>query len=189
MFGPLWPKLPARPAKPGDTISLWRAFGPSKPPTAFTAFREPWVLPLISARGGRNPAEAGQKNGPQGGMTPLRPRMGKTMRMERAAFLAAFGRSQRLRGCAAAQVLGHRREAPARWAVARSAKRPAGGPRNERWARPAPSATIERAKPEARARWRKATRKGCARQRTERRYLRGQRNEWWGRMGKTMQVE
>ena len=36
------------------------------------------------------------------------------------------------------------REASALWAVARSAKRPAGGPRNERWARPAPSATIER---------------------------------------------
>ena len=83
------------------------------------------------------------------GMMPLWPRMGKTMRVERAAFLAAFGRSQRLRGCAAAQVLGHRREAPARWAVARSAKRPEGGPRNERWARPAPSATIERAKTEA----------------------------------------
>ena len=96
---------------------------------------------------------------------PLRPRMGKMMRVERAAFLAAFGRSQRLRGCAAAQVLGHRREAPARWAVARSAKRPEGGPRNERWARPAPSATIERAKPEAACSQGSASPVGCCAQR------------------------
>ena len=38
----------------------------------------------------------------------------------------------------------HRREASALWAVARSAKRPEGGERNERRARPAPSAKIER---------------------------------------------
>ena len=35
-----------------------------------------------------------------------------------------FGHSQRSLFCAAAQGLGHRREASARWAVARSAKRP-----------------------------------------------------------------
>ena len=36
-----------------------------------------------------------------------------------------------------------RREASAQWAVARSAKRPEGVNRNERWARPAPAAMIE----------------------------------------------
>ena len=38
----------------------------------------------------------------------------------------------------------HRREASALWAVARSAKRPEGGERNERWTRSASSAKIER---------------------------------------------
>ena len=44
--------------------------------------------------------------------------------VERGAFLVPFGHSQRSLFCAAAQGLGHRREASARWAVARSAKRP-----------------------------------------------------------------
>ena len=38
--------------------------------------------------------------------------------VERGAFLVPFGHSQRSLFCAAAQGLGHRREASARWAVA-----------------------------------------------------------------------
>ena len=44
--------------------------------------------------------------------------------VERGAFLVPFGHSQRSLFCAAAQGLGHRREASALWAVAHSAKRP-----------------------------------------------------------------
>ena len=40
--------------------------------------------------------------------------------VERGAFLVPFGHSQRSLFCAAAQGLGHRREASARWAVAQS---------------------------------------------------------------------
>ena len=79
---------------------------------------------------------------------------------ERGAFLVPFGHSQRSLFCAAAQGLGHRREASALWAVAHSAKRPEGGERNERWARPAPSATIER--PGVCPKPRQARREACA---------------------------
>ena len=110
--------------------------------------------------------------------------------LERAGFLAPYGRSQRSRKMLRQKALGRRREASALWAVAakggkatrrcagrkrvpsghlppKVAKRPEGvskykgcarparrtpifaRKRNERRARPAPSATIERAKTEA----------------------------------------
>ena len=104
------------------------------------------------------------------GLRPAGPAQ-KTYNLHQPAFLAPFGRSKRSR-----LVLRHRtwgtegKRVPCGHLPPKVAKRPEGGERNERWARSAPSAKIERpgvcpkprqARREACALWREGKRVPC----------------------------
>ena len=94
------------------------------------------------------------------GLRPAGPAQ-KTYNLHQPAFLAPFGRSKRSR-----LVLRHRtwgtegKRVPCGHLPPKVAKRPEGGERNERWARSAPSAKIER--PGVCPKPRQARREACA---------------------------